>query len=93
MSRYTYHFEVLGAKGSLGLPADCNPPQRLGESEFVVLCMCNGLATGKLKVSFDNLFSSPELMKYLLSKGIYGVATLRANRSRSYPIPAEKEVL
>ena len=92
ISGYTYQFEVLGGKGSSGPPADCNPPQRLGESEFVVLRMCNGLATGKHKVFFDNLFSSPELMKYLLSKGIYGVATLRANRSRSCPIPAEKDM-
>ena len=50
------------------------PPQRIGESEFVVLLVCNGLVIGKHKVLFDNLFSSLELMKYLLSKGIYGVA-------------------
>ena len=92
ISGYTYQFEVLGGSGSSGPPADCNPPQRLGESEFVVLRMCNGLATGKHKVFFDNLFSSPELMKYLLSKGIYGLATLRGNRSRSCPIPAEKDM-
>ena len=53
--------------------------------------MCNGLATDKHKVFFDNLFSSPELI-YLLSKGIYGLATLRANRSRSCPISAEKDM-
>ena len=92
ISGYTYQFEVLGGKGSSGQPADCNPPQRLGGSEFVVLRMRNGLVTGKRKVFFDNLFSSPELIKYLLSKGIYGVATLRANRSRSCPIPAEKDM-
>ena len=92
ISGYKYQFEVLGGKDSSVPPADCNPPQRLGESEFVVLHMCNGLVTGKHKVFFDNLFSSPELMKYLLSKGIYGVATLRANRSRSCPTPAEKDM-
>ena len=54
--------------------------------------MRNGLVTGKRRVFFDNLFSSPELIKYLLSKGIYGVATLRANRSRSCPVPAEKDM-
>ena len=92
ISGYTYQFEVLGGKDSWGPPADCNLPQKLAESEFDVLRMCNGLATGKHKVFFDNLYSSPELMKYLLSKGIYGVATLRANRSRSCPIPAEKDM-
>ena len=92
ISGYTYQFEVLGGKGSSCPPADCNPPQRLGESEFVVLGMCNGLATGNYKVFFDNLFSSPQRIKYLLSKGIYGVATLRANRSRSCPMPAEKDM-
>ena len=46
----------------------------------------------KRKVFFDSLFSSPELMKCLLSKGIYGEATLHANRSRSCPIPAEKDM-
>ena len=54
--------------------------------------MSNGLATGKQKIVFDNLFSSPELMKYLLSKGIYRVATLRANRNHNCPIPAEKDM-
>ena len=54
--------------------------------------MCNGLATDKHKVFFDNLFSSPELMKYLLSKGIYELVTLRANRSRSCPTSAEKDM-
>ena len=77
LSGYTYPFEVLGGKGPSGPPADCNPPQKLDESELVLLRMCQGLATGKYKVFFDNLFSSPELMKYLLSKGIYGVATLQ----------------
>ena len=89
---YTYDFEVFGDKGPSGQPTDCNPPQRLQESEFIVLRMSNGLATGKQKIVFDNLFSSPELMKYLLSKGIYRVATLRANRDHNCPIPAEKDM-
>ena len=92
ISGYTYQFEVLGGKGSSGQPADCKPLQTRGESEFVVLRMRNGLVTGKRRVFFDNIFSSPELIKYLLSKGIYGVATLRANRSRSCPVPAEKDM-
>ena len=87
---YAYQFEALEGKGPSGSPADCNPPQRLRENEFVLLRMSNGLATGKQKVFFDNLFSSPELMKYLLSKGIYRVATLRANRNHNCLILAEK---
>ena len=51
--------------------------------------MCNDrLATGKHKAFFDNLFSGLELMKYSLSKGIYGVVSLRANQSCSYLILA-----
>ena len=43
ISGYVYQFEVRGGKGSLGPSADCNPPQRLGVSEFVVLRLCKGL--------------------------------------------------
>ena len=77
ISEYTYIFEVLGGVGSSGPPAGCKPPKKLGESEFVVLRLRKDLVEGKHKVFFDNLFASPELMKYLLSQGIYAVATLR----------------
>ena len=87
--RITYKFEVLGGEGLSSPPLDSNPAQRLGKSEFVKLRMCNDrLATGKHKAFFDNLFSGLELMKYSLSKGIYGVVSLRANQSCSYLILA-----
>ena len=57
-----------------------------------MLRLCEDRVEGKHKVFFDNLFASPELMKYLLSQGIYAVATLRANRSRNCPVSSEKDL-
>ena len=95
ISGYTYIFEVLGVGSSAPPPpppAGCKPPKRLRESEFVVLCLCKDLVEGKHKVFFNNLFASPELIKYLLSQGIYAVATLRANRSRNCLVSSEKDL-
>lgn len=63
----------------------------MGESEYVVLRLCNELQSGHHKIFFDNLFSSSELMTYLMERELYAVATLRANR-RDCPIPAEKDM-
>ena len=62
---------------------------KYGETEFVVMRLTQNLEAKKHQVFFNNLFSSPDLMVYLKSQGIYYVATLQADRSRGCPIPKE----
>ena len=57
-----------------------------GESEYVVLNLCETLEPAKHKIFFDKLFSSPELMKYMMEKIMYEVATLRLDHSRKCPV-------
>ena len=76
---------MVGAKNTKGPPTSMNLSTALGESEYVVLRSCEILEPAKQKIFFDNLFSSPELMKYMMEKRMYAVATLRLDRSRKYP--------
>ena len=57
-----------------------------GESEYVVLHSCETLEPAKHKIFFDKLFSTPELMKYMMEKRLYEVATLRLDHSRKCPV-------
>ena len=61
-------------------------------AECVILRLTKNVEPSKHKVFFDNLFSTPELMEYLKKRGVYAVATLRADRSRGCPIPTEPEL-
>ena len=93
-SGYVYDFEVEGGLGSKGAPKNAvNVPHELGESEFVILRLSEELEELQHELFFDNLFSSPELMKYLSEqKKLWAVATLNQNRSRGCPILSEKEM-
>ena len=55
----------------------------LEESEYVVLRLGETLEPAKHKIFFDNLFSIPEFMKYMMEKRMYAVATLRLDRIES----------
>ena len=83
VSGYIYDFEVVGARNTKGTPTSMNLSTVLGESEYVVLRLCETLEPAKHKIFFDNLFSSPQLMKYMMEKRMYAVATLRLDRSKS----------
>ena len=64
-----------------------------GESGFVVLGLSKDLRPGKHQLFFDNYFASSELVDYLEGKKkIWALSTLNPNRSRSCPIPIEKQM-
>jgi hypothetical protein len=91
MSGYVYDFEVLGSREAKGPPPGVNV-EDFGESEHVVLRLSKDLERNRHQLFFDNFFSSPELLVYLMSQGIFAVATLRRDRSRGCPLPAEKDM-
>ena len=64
----------------------------LGESEYVALCLCETLEPAKHKIFFYNLFSSPKLMKYMMEKRMYAVATLRLDCYRKCPVSRERDL-
>ena len=68
-----------------------NLPAALAKSEYVVLGLCETLEPAEHKIFLDNLFSSPELMKYMMEKRMYAVATLRLDRSRKCPVSSERD--
>ena len=93
ISGYVYDFEIEGGLGSKGPPDDCVPPEKCGESDFVVLRLSAELEPLKHELFFDNYFSSPELIRFLApEKKILTVATLNMKRSRNCPILSEKEM-
>ena len=93
ISGYVYDFEIEGGLGSKGPPDDCVPPEKCGESDFVVLRLSAELEPLKHKLFFDNYFSSPELIRFLAQeKKIWTVATLNMKRSRNCPILSKKEM-
>lgn len=93
ISGYVYDFEIEGGLGSKGPPDDCVPPEKCGESDFVVLRLSAELEPLKHELFFDNYFSSPELIRFLAQeKKIWTVATLNMKRSRNCPILSEKEM-
>ena len=89
---YVYTFEVDGEKGKAGPPEGSNPPEKCGQSGYVVLRLVEKLEEDKHKLFFDNFFSSPELVQYLSSKVIWAlpVSILNVNRSRNCPLPSKK---
>ena len=54
--------------------------------------MSKDLEENKLQLFFDNFFSSPELLVYLMSRSIFAVATLRSDLNRDCPLPVEKDM-
>lgn len=94
ISGYIYDFEVDGSPISKGPPENRIVPEKCGESDFVVMRLCEGLEKNKHFVFYDNYFSSPDLAVYLnKQKGIFAVSTLDRKRSRNCPIPAKKELM
>ena len=89
ISGYCYDFEVVGGKDAKGPPSNVELLYEFGESENVVLRLTSGLEKDVHKIFFDNLFTSPEVMIQLRQQGILAVGTLRADRSRGCPMPAE----
>lgn len=65
-------------------------PKGLGALAVVQLLECLPDPTAH-KVTFDNFFTSADLMTYLSSKGIRASGTARDNRLRSPPFPSVKE--
>ena len=55
----------------------------LGESEYVVLCLCETLEPAKHKIFFD---------KYMMKKRMHAVATLQFDRSRKCPVSSERDL-
>ena len=92
VSGYVYTFEVDGEKGKTGPPEGSNPPEKCGQSGYVVLRLVEKLEEDNHKLFFDNFFSSPELVQYLSSKGIWALGTLNVNRSRNCLLPSEKDL-
>jgi hypothetical protein len=74
-----YTFEVDGEKGKTGPPEGSNPPEKCCQSGYVVLRLVEKLEEDNHKLFFDNFFSSPELVQYLSSKGIWALGTLNVN--------------
>ena len=92
ISGYIYDFEVVDARNTKGPLTSMNLSTALGESEYPVLRLCETLEPAKHKIFFDNLFSSPELMKYMMEKRMYAVATLRLDRYRKCPLSSERDL-
>jgi hypothetical protein len=88
-----YTFEVDGEKGKAGPPEGSNPPEKCGQSGYVVLRLVEKLEEDKYKLFFDNFFSSRELVQYLWSKVIWAlpVGTFNVSRSRNCPLPSEND--
>ena len=87
-----YIYDFTQGKKAKGAPDDVPDGDSYGETECVILRLTKNLEPSKHKVFFDNLFSTPVLMEYLKIRGVYAVATLRADRSRGCPIPTESEL-
>ena len=93
ISGYIYDFQLDGGLGVSGAPISwTDAPKACGESGNVVLRLVEHLPPDKHKVFFDNYFNSPELLKYLESKGIWALGTLRSDRSRGCPLMRDKEM-
>ena len=86
----TYDFEVVESNTTKGPPANLESGKTFGEYEYVILRLSENLEANKHKLFSDNLFSSPELMVYLRSKGIFAVGTFCADRTRGCPLPTER---
>ena len=64
----------------------------LGLWEEVVLQLTKDLEQSFCTACFDNFFNSPKLIEKLLQKGIYGVATVRANRKQMPKMIDDKQM-
>ena len=70
---------------------DYNPKLRLGGS--VLTNLIQKLHSDfKFNVTFDNFFTSLNLLKMLAENAIGGTGTLRANRTDKYPIKDDKAI-
>lgn len=76
ISGYVYDFEVVGGQDAKDPSSDVNLLYEFGESKNVELCLTNNLGENKNKQFFDNLFTSPELMRQLKQQGILAVVLL-----------------
>ena len=72
LSGYVYDFEVDGGLGSKGVPTNCDPPAECGEIDFVVLRLSNDFSQFQHELFFDNYFSLPELIRYLMQEKKFG---------------------
>lgn len=91
ISGYVYDFQLDGGLGTLGCPAsltDC--PTEIKESGFIVLRLIENLQPNIHRIYFDNFFNSPDLLKYMGTKQLWGLGTLRKDRTRNCPIESEK---
>jgi len=79
---YVYMFEVYTGKESTGDP-------EVGLGGRVVRNLCQPLAHMGVHVTFDNFFSSHELMEQFFHDGIFATATVRSNR-KTLPVLARQ---
>lgn len=77
---YAYQFEVYCGKSS-------DQTTEVGLGNRVVTTLTESLSDRDIHITFDNYFSSYQLMEQLYSRGIYATATVRANR-RDLPVMA-----
>ena len=92
VSGYVYRFEVCGDGKAHGPPAGTENGCEYGKMECVVLRLMHSLEPGKHYAFFDNLFASPDVMIYLKARGIFAIATLRADRARGCDLTSELEM-
>lgn len=85
-----YNYKVLGEAGKKGPPPGCNAFADCGESGFVFLCLTDHLEPNTHKLFFDNYFCSAGIVKFLASKGVWALATLKPNHPWKSPLLLEK---
>ena len=87
-----YRFEVCDDGKAHGYTAGTENGCEYGEMECVILRLTHSLEPGKHYVFFDNLFASSDVMIYLKARGIFAIATLRADCARGCDLTSEREM-